>query len=78
MLNKQKKLIITFSMQDDVMAFNRFCKSNNIEGKVIHIPMSITAGCGLSYEMDLSLKDKIKKMIDENKLFYEAMYELEV
>jgi len=78
MLEKQKKLVITFAMQDEVVAFNRFCKSNNIEGKIIHIPMSLTAGCGLSYEMDLSYKNKIKQIMNDNKLFYEGIYEVEV
>ena len=65
-------------MQDDVVSFSRFCKSNNMGGKIIHIPMELTAGCGLSYEMDLSYKDSIKQIINDNKLFYEGIYEVEV
>lgn len=78
MIEKEKKLIITFSMQDDVMAFSRFCKKHNIPGKVIHIPMSLTAGCGLSYETDLSYKIDIEKIFNESKLLHEGIYEVEI
>lgn len=78
MLEKEKKLVITFSMQDDVMAFNRYCKENNLPGKVIHIPMNLTAGCGLSFETDLEYKNQIEKIFNENKLFYEGIYEVEI
>ena len=78
MIPKEKKLVITFSMQDDVIAFDRFCKKNDINSKIIHIPMSLTAGCGLSYEMDLSYSDSIKKIIKDNGLFYEGIYEVEI
>ena len=73
---EEKKIIITFSMQDDVIAFNRFAKKNNLNGKIIHIPSSITAGCGLSYELDISYKNKIKNILDENKIFYENIFEI--
>ena len=78
MIKKEKKLVITFSMQDDVMAFNRFCKEHNIPGKVIHIPMTLTAGCGLSFETDLDKKNDIEKIFNDTKLFHEGIYEVEV
>ena len=76
MINQEKKIVITFSMQDDLMAMNRFCKKNNIDGKVIHIPQTLTAGYGLSYELDMKYKNTIEKTLKDNGLFYEGIYEI--
>ena len=78
MLETKKVIVVTFSMSDDIIAMDRFCKSQNIEGKVIHIPSSLTAGCGRSYQLDIKYKDGLKELLKKNGIFFEGIYEIDV
>ncbi len=78
MIESKKVLVITFSMSDDVISMDRFYKSQNIDGKVIHIPSSLTAGCGRAYQVDIKYKDYMKKILKENGIFFEGIYEIKI
>ncbi|MCD8300477.1 MAG: DUF3343 domain-containing protein [Clostridiales bacterium] len=43
------KLIITFHTTTDAMAMEQVCRDNDIPGRLIPVPKSITAGCGLAW-----------------------------
>ena len=49
MIKKEWKLIITFYTTTEAMAMEQACKEEGAEGRLIPVPRSITAGCGLAW-----------------------------
>ena len=49
MRKKEKRLITAFYTTHDAMAFEDFCRSRGIPGRLIPLPREISAGCGLAW-----------------------------
>ena len=49
MIKKQEKLVITFYTTTAAMAMENICKASGADGRIIPVPSSITADCGLAW-----------------------------
>lgn len=49
MIRQENKLIITFHTTAEAMAMEEACKERCAQGRLIPVPRSITAGCGLAW-----------------------------
>lgn len=76
MEKKEKRLIITFNTTTDVLRSEKVFKENNILGKIISIPSEISAGCGLTWESEIKLKEELIKILKENDIEYDNIYEI--
>ena len=65
MIKKELKLVITFHTTTEAMAMEKACKECGADGRIIPVPRSISAGCGLAWcakpESIDSLKDLMEK-----------------
>ena len=61
---QEKRLIITFNTTTDVLRAEGVFKENNILGKIIPIPSEISAGCGLTWESEIELKEVLIKILN--------------
>ena len=59
-------LYISFHTSAEAMATEKKAKLNNINGKLVPLPRRISASCGMAYETDISSKDLIKRILEEN------------
>ena len=75
MRKKELKLVITFNTTADAMAMEKLCKESETPGRLIPVPRSISAGCGLSWCAALEHKEMIKTRMREIGLEEEAMHE---
>lgn len=75
---KELQVIITFQTTTQAMKAEKYCKEKNIAGRLIPVPESITAGCGLAWKADISEKELIRHAFMEGAISYEAITELEV
>ena len=78
MRKKTKQLVITFSTTTAAMAMEKRAQEMGIFGRLIPLPSEISAGCGLSWKTNPEEKEKILVFLEEEKLKWEAMYELEL
>ena len=78
MRKKTKQLVITFSTTTAAMAMEKRAQEMGIFGRLIPLPSEISAGCGLSWKTKPEEKEKILVFLEEEKLMWEAMYELEL
>lgn len=78
MRKKTKQLVITFSTTTAAMAMEKRAQEMGIFGRLIPLPSEILAGCGLSWKTKPEEKEKILVFLEEEKLKWEAMYELEL
>ena len=49
MIKKQEKLVITFYTTTAAMAMEKICKEVGAPGRIIPVPGSISADCGLAW-----------------------------
>ena len=49
MIKKTEKLVITFYTTTAAMAMEKLCKESGADGRLIPVPGSISADCGLAW-----------------------------
>lgn len=52
MIKRENKLLITFHTTTQAMAMEDACRSAGLPGRLIPVPASISAGCGLAWCAD--------------------------
>ena len=57
MISKENRLIITFRCTTDAIAMEKACKETLTPGRLIPVPRSISASCGLSWAVLQEEKD---------------------
>lgn len=75
MRKKELKLVITFHTTADAMAMEKACKEHHVPGRIIPVPRSISAGCGLSWCADLTDREEIAAMMVKAGIKEEEMHE---
>ena len=48
-MKTEKYILITFKETADALYMERVCREDGMEGRIIPLPKSIDAGCGLSW-----------------------------
>ena len=75
MRKKELKLIVTFHTTADAMKMEKMCKEKEIAGRLIPVPRSISAGCGMSWCTVLTERDKISEVMKDAGIEAEALHE---
>ena len=75
MRKKELKLIITFYTAADAMAMESRCRQKGAEGRLIPVPQSISAGCGLAWCAPLSERGKLEQILEEGKIRVQGVQE---
>ena len=63
MRKKELKLVVTFHTTADARAMEKACKEHGVAGRLIPVPRTISAGCGLSWCAELEERENIKKVM---------------
>ena len=64
MREKNLRWIITFNSTADAMATEKRCKATGVPGRLIPVPTSITAGCGMAWSLPLEEQTRFKQATD--------------
>lgn len=75
MRKKELKLVITFHTTADAMAMEKACKLHDAPGRLIPVPRSISAGCGLAWCADPDCRESLKALMDQVGVKEEDMHE---
>ena len=75
MIKKQLKLIITFSTTTEAMAMEQMCKTKALDGRIIPVPKTITAGCGLAWCAKLESKEILSEQMKAHQIQPEGFFE---
>ena len=76
MLQKRKWLLLTFYTTVGVMAMERACREADLPGRIVPVPRSITADCGMAWRCEPSLRGQVEALVDPNEVM--GIYELEI
>ena len=56
MIEKKRWLLITFHTTSEAMAMEQRCQEAGLAGRLIPVPRTITADCGLAWRAELTTK----------------------
>ena len=74
MIRKTEKLVITFSTTTDAMAMEHLCKKNRADGRIIPVPGSISADCGLAWCAKVESEEALRSLVTEHGLRFQGIY----
>lgn len=75
MRKKEQKLVVTFHTTADAMAMEQICKKQGAPGRLIPVPRSISAGCGLAWCAEPECREALAKLMESAGISEEAIYE---
>ena len=75
MRKKELKLVVTFHTTADAMAMEKACRGKNAPGRLIPVPRSISAGCGLAWCAAPAEREAILSVMEEAGIESEALHE---
>ena len=75
---KEMQCIITFQTTTEALLFEQAAKKAGLQGRIIPVPREITAGCGLSWKDNINVKGDLERLLAEQKLGFDHIYELKV
>ena len=55
MREKKPYQVLTFHTTDAAMEMEAFCKQNGIAGRLVPIPRSLSAGCGIAWRVEAAV-----------------------
>jgi len=58
-------IIVTFDKTRDAIQAEKLCKTNEIAYKIIPVPRSVSAKCGMAVEIDDKNKEVLLKALDD-------------
>lgn len=74
MIRKTEKLVITFFTTTDAMAMERICREEQADGRMIPVPGSISADCGLAWCASLNSEEALRALMERSGLRYQGIY----
>ena len=74
MRQKTEKCVVTFRTTAGAMAMEAACQAEGLPGRLIPIPRSITAGCGLCWAAPPGAREKIEELVIKKHLDADGIY----
>ena len=74
MIRKTEKLIITFYTTAAAMAMERICKESSADGRIIPVPGSISADCGLAWCAQNESEDALLDLMVQHRITPQGIY----
>lgn len=75
---KEKKIVVTYHTTTDAMTMEEWCKHLGIPGRIIPVPPSIFAGCGLAWCANVEEEENLKKVMEEYHISYQDIQQCEI
>ena len=74
MIKKCEKLVITFHTPTAAMAMEKICKEQGADGRIIPVPGSITADCGLAWCAGNESEDALLDLMVQHNITPQGIY----
>ena len=74
MIKRSEKLVITFYTTTAAMAMESICKAVGADGRIIPVPSSITADCGLAWCAKNESEDALLELMVQHNITPQGIY----
>lgn len=75
MIGQKLRLLVTFHTTSGAIAMEKRCKAQGIPGRLIPVPRSITADCGMAWRAELDQRQTLEQITAD--LDVDGFYEIE-
>lgn len=76
MREKQRRFVVTFPTTAGAMAMEKRCREAGLPGRLIPVPRSITAGCGLCWAAPVDSREAIEEFIVAGQIMVDGLYDI--
>ncbi|MCX4371226.1 MAG: DUF3343 domain-containing protein [Dysosmobacter sp.] len=74
MRQKAERCVVTFRTTAGAMAIESACREAGLPGRLIPVPRSITAGCGLCWAAPPSAREALEELVIKKRLDADGIY----
>ncbi len=74
MRKKTEHLVVSFDTTESALRMEKCCHKDGIPGRLIPLPGSISAGCGLSWSTDPKEKERIRTILTEYEIPFRGIH----
>lgn len=78
MREKKAQFIVTFATTTAAMAMEQLCKARQLQGRLIPVPRSIRAGCGMCWLAPLEAREQLEALVVDQQLAVDGLYVKEI
>ncbi len=71
---RSEKCVVTFRTTAGAMAMEAACKEAGLPGRLIPVPRSVTAGCGLCWAAPPGSREVLEELVMERRLDVDGIY----
>ena len=71
---KEVRCVITFPTTTAAMDMEAFCKEQGLPGRLIPVPRSITAGCGVCWAAPMAEREKLEEAVMTHHIIISGIY----
>ncbi|WP_298030475.1 DUF3343 domain-containing protein [uncultured Dysosmobacter sp.] len=74
MRERTEKCVVTFRTTAGAMAMECACKAAGVPGRLIPVPRSITAGCGMCWAAPPAAREAVEELVMKQRLDVDGIY----
>ena len=74
MRERSEKCVVTFRTTAGAMAVEAACKAQGVPGRLIPVPRSVTAGCGLCWAAPPDSREAVEELVMKKGLDVDGIY----
>ena len=74
MRQKEEKCVVTFRTTAAAMEMEWACKAAGVPGRLIPVPRTITAGCGMCWAAPPSAREAVEELVMARHLMIDGIY----
>lgn len=74
MREKAERCIVTFRTTTGAMAMEQACRDAGVSGRLIPVPRSITAGCGMCWAAPKEARAAVEQLVMDQHLDVDGLY----
>ena len=74
MRQKEEKCVVTFRTTAAAMEMERACKAEGVPGRLIPVPRTITAGCGMCWSAPPEAREAVEELVIKERLMIDGIY----
>ena len=71
---KEERCVVTFRTTTGAMAMECSCKAAGVPGRLIPVPRTITAGCGMCWAASPSAREAVEELVMARHLMIDGIY----
>ncbi|MFA5527554.1 MAG: DUF3343 domain-containing protein [Peptostreptococcales bacterium] len=75
MRQKERYLLITFQATTEAMGFEETAKMEGLKGRIIPLPPTISAGCGLAWKGSLEQRNVLEEFLKKHHFKHDKIVE---